>query len=190
MGFIIDLKEDHFILKNLTELVRVDQTTEIEKEVSVYTLSVRENHNFFVSDQDIFVHNFILISYFVGEGLVWAGAGEIFSVAAAAFIGWAAYKNGIDTRNFFPFQIQKPNKDNWEHHILKPRKHGFNGKDPKKIWNLTELAIIAAIRRNELENGRKFVTQYVTEYGTLEVVGKVVNNVVKVATAYIKGYKG
>ena len=52
-----DLQERHFILKNISEVVRIDNIVKIDKETDVYCLSVKNNHNFLVTEQNILVHN-------------------------------------------------------------------------------------------------------------------------------------
>lgn len=52
-----DLKQNHFILKNIKELVRINKITKFDQEVDVYNLTVDNHHNFFISYEDIFVHN-------------------------------------------------------------------------------------------------------------------------------------
>lgn len=52
-----DLKPNHFILKNIKELVRINKITKFDQEVDVYNLTVDNHHNFFISYEDIFVHN-------------------------------------------------------------------------------------------------------------------------------------
>jgi len=77
-----------------------------------------------------------------------------------------------------------PDNDWW--HYLKKERHGFKGKDPKKIWNFAEKMLMAAMYRDELREGVKYTINSMTEYGVLEIVGKVVDGVVQIGTMYIK----
>ena len=98
----------------------------------------------------------------------------------------AVKKIVVDTNNYNPFTINKPNIGKWNYHIMKPPKHNFNGIDPHTAWELTEKAIIAAIKNNELKNGYEYIINYATKFGNLVVKGKVINNVAEIGTAFIK----
>lgn len=54
-----DLHQDDFILKNIINLGKIEKIDVInyEKEFEFYNLSMNENHNYFVTEKDIFVHN-------------------------------------------------------------------------------------------------------------------------------------
>lgn len=54
----IDLEKGHFLLTNDAQSIQLDGTNEIEKEIDVYCLLIQNQHNFFVSEQDVLVHNF------------------------------------------------------------------------------------------------------------------------------------
>lgn len=58
-----DLQKDDTVFSAVNGAVEIDGVTELNTESSdemVYTLSVKENHNFFVSDSEILVHNFLV----------------------------------------------------------------------------------------------------------------------------------
>lgn len=181
-----DLPVNHFLLKDVSELIKIDAIKEIDKETEVYTLSIKNNHNFFVSQQNILVHNVPLIAYFVGEGFKLAGAQELFAYALGFAIAYIAKQNGADTSNYNPFNINRPNPNKWKNHVIKPPKHNFNGMDPDKAWELTEFALVLAIKNKELRNGCEYIVNYATEFGNLVVKGKVVDKAVEVGTAFLQ----
>lgn len=85
------LKKQHLILKNILELVRIDNLTEIEKEIDTYCLSVENNHNFFVSKQNIFVHNFAIP--FLSAIIAWFAAN--FEISIGVGIGGLILAKGL-----------------------------------------------------------------------------------------------
>ncbi|MDR3647026.1 MAG: Hint domain-containing protein [Candidatus Babeliales bacterium] len=181
-----DIEKNDFVLKEIKELVRIDDVVKIDQENDFYCLSIDSNHNFFVSQQNILVHNIPIFAYVVGEGFIWAGGGELLSYALGLVIACIAKQKGADTSNYNPFNINRPNPNKWKHHVVKPPKHNFNGMDPDTVWELTELAIVAAIKNKELKNGCEYVVNYATQYGNLVVKGKVVDKIVEVGTAFFK----
>ncbi len=54
------LEEGQVLLAASNNYVRINDITEIQKEAIVFTLSVKDYHNFCVSKQDIVVHNFAI----------------------------------------------------------------------------------------------------------------------------------
>ena len=62
------------LLKGTNEHVFIDDVIEIEQDIYVYDITVQHLHNFYVSDYDIVVHNFIPIFTI---GCVWAIGGGI-----------------------------------------------------------------------------------------------------------------
>lgn len=181
-----DIPLNHVVLKNASELIKINEIKEIEKEVEVYTLSIKNNHNFFISRECILVHNIAIVAWVIGEGLSWAGAGELLSFLTGIVITYIAKKNGVDTSAYNLFNINKPNPDNWLNHIMKPPKHNFNGMDPETGWKLTEMALVAAIKNKELRDGCEYIVNYATEFGNLVVKGKVVDNIIRVGTAFLQ----
>lgn len=57
-----DLKQDDLIVKNLWNLVKIEKVEEVNCDKDFYSLSLKENHNFFVSEKDLFIHNIEAIS--------------------------------------------------------------------------------------------------------------------------------
>ena len=58
-----NLKPNQFILCNVNKLVKIDNVIELTKETSVYSISIKDNHNFLVSRHDILVHNFLVMPF-------------------------------------------------------------------------------------------------------------------------------
>jgi len=85
------LKQHNFILKNILELIRIDNIIEIEKEIDIYCLTVENNHNFFVSEQDIFVHNFAIP--FLSAIIAWFAAN--FEISIGVGIGGLILAKGL-----------------------------------------------------------------------------------------------
>lgn len=80
-----DLQPNDFILKNIQSLARIEKIESFDCNENFYSLSINNNHNYFVSYKDLFVHNddsnwdpsFLLaattvsvIFYFFSSGLV------------------------------------------------------------------------------------------------------------------------
>lgn len=68
-----DLQVNDFILKNISDLVRIEKIDKINCEIDCYCLSILNNHNFFISEKDILVHNFLVLPVFYGLG-TWLAA--------------------------------------------------------------------------------------------------------------------
>ena len=76
-----NLQERHFLLKGLTEVVRITTVTPLQKEAEVYYLTLAENHNFFVSEQEILVHNFAIP--LIGAAIAWLVENFVFTVGVS-----------------------------------------------------------------------------------------------------------
>lgn len=51
------LQENYFILKNIKELIRIEKIKKINQKAEFYNLTIEHYHNFFISHEDILVHN-------------------------------------------------------------------------------------------------------------------------------------
>ena len=83
------LTADDVLLSGLSEQVRFDKIIYVDQPVRVYSISVADFHNFYVTTRDICVHNVVPL---VAIGLCFAfGAGEVvftgLSVSLAAALG-------------------------------------------------------------------------------------------------------
>ena len=52
-----DIQKNDFIIRDLDKLIRVEEIMELQQEADFYSLSIRDNHNFFVSENNVLVHN-------------------------------------------------------------------------------------------------------------------------------------
>ena len=83
-----DLQQNDFILRNICNLVRIEKVEPFECKSDLYCLSINENHNFFVSQKDIFVHNIEIISTTI------LGYEFVFEIALPAIIAAGVYLFG------------------------------------------------------------------------------------------------
>lgn len=61
-----ELKPKDFILRNIKDLTQIDEIVELNGESEFYSLSIDKYHNFFISNQDFFVHNEIVLGTLCG----------------------------------------------------------------------------------------------------------------------------
>ena len=149
----------------------------------MYFLSTQDHHNFFVSESDILTHNVAFVL-----GAIW-GFEIVVDIAAPVFMVAGSWVCGklFDNSSSSKFEIKRPNDNDWNHFLNnKLHDHGFNEKDPNKIWPTAEKALLAAMADDKIRDGSKYVVNAMTEYGFLEIAGKVVNGIVHIGTMYIK----
>lgn len=82
-----NLQNNDFILSGIKELVRIESLFKSNLDTDFYCLSIENNHNFFVSEKDIFVHNVAPAVFILGA----IGGFEITLDIAGLFGGIAAY---------------------------------------------------------------------------------------------------
>ncbi len=177
-------------LKSTEQLVDVQlrsisiETIEISNQATdLYVLSTQEHHNFFVGEADFLAHNIAFVL-----GAVW-GFEIVVDIAVPVFMaaGSWVYGNFFGSSNSSKLGIKRPNDNDWNHFLNnKLHDHGFNEKDPNKIWPTAEKALLAAIADDKIKEGSKYAVNAMTEYGLLEITGKVVNGIVRIGTMYIK----
>ena len=92
-----NLKPNQFILSNIKEITRIDKVVEIKKEAQVYCISIKDNHNFFVTEQDILVHNFLIMPALYALGTYIVTTYEI--KLTVSFLGMVAYGIGSRMQN-------------------------------------------------------------------------------------------
>lgn len=92
-----NLKPNQFILSNAKELIKIDNILEIKKEDYVYCISIKNNPNFFVSEKDILVHNFVIMPAIYAFGTYLAATYEI--EITVSFLGMLAYGIGSKMQN-------------------------------------------------------------------------------------------
>lgn len=61
-----ELKPKDFILRNIKDLTQIDEIIELNSTSEFYSLSIDKYHNFFISNQDFFVHNEVVIGTLFG----------------------------------------------------------------------------------------------------------------------------
>jgi len=116
-----ELKSGDFILSDLTQCVRIDNVVEIAQECDFYCLSIDKYQNFFISEKNIFVHNFFAIfgfTWVIGEGIKFT-IGAIGAILAG--IGIVNRLKDKD-KNFFNDNHQHNNHNN----------NNSNNDDPNK----------------------------------------------------------
>lgn len=91
-----DLQQDDFILRGIKDLVRIESINKLDCDTDFYCLSIADNHNYFVSEQDVFVHNAIPIVI----GTFW-GFEFVINVGIPALFGAVAYMINEATGNKF-----------------------------------------------------------------------------------------
>jgi len=52
-----EIQKNDFVLKDIKDLVRIDDIIELNQENDFYCLSIDKSHNYFVSESNVFVHN-------------------------------------------------------------------------------------------------------------------------------------
>jgi hypothetical protein len=161
----------------------VQHVERIERRALVYTVSTDQCHNFFVSDRDFLVHNFV-----IELGAI-AGCKVLFSITSALIACVVVWIGGkmLGKGRGHAFIFKKPPPDKWRHIFENNlHDHRFPEKDPEKTWDFASKILMAAISRDELQDGIQYKVSGITEYGVLEIVGKVVDGIVRIGTMYIK----
>ncbi|MBX9702536.1 MAG: hypothetical protein K2X39_00135 [Silvanigrellaceae bacterium] len=139
-----DLKEKDTILKNMSKVGHVSRIKEIEKDQDLYAISVCKNHNFFVTESNILVHNFFgveliaaVVTWVVANCEIYLGIDVVAVVVGAIVakiltnkearerargIGWDEVK---DFPHAKPGEVvfKHPKKDIW----ISPDKTGHGG---------------------------------------------------------------
>lgn len=203
-----DLKLGDYILKNLKDLIKIDHVTEFKSKCDFYCLSIENNHNYFISNQDIFVHNFAIVipifTWVIGEGIVWAGLGTWAAAVTAVIINEVAKNNGIDCSGLtkigdvrVSFSNDDPNKI---HHIINNPDHGFldscnaggPDEDPKE-WLRRIKKTVEEANKNPDKFSSKDPTNISTQwksshpnYGKLVVKVFKVKGMMKLSTAFLR----
>jgi len=128
-----DMETGDYTVSGVKDLIKIDNAALMRSDEIFYSLAIANNHNYFISKQDILVHNFFftipLFTWIIGEGLVWLGLGSIVSAFTAVVINEVAKNNGIDCGGLtklgdivVSFDGSDRNKI---HHIINDPKHGF-----------------------------------------------------------------
>ena len=159
--------------------------------VEVYSLTIAQYHNFFVTEQDFLVHNvgFVIpILTITFEGLVeWAGWTTLVSAAGAWLFGKALERNGVDTSSV-RLEIKGPDDNDRNHYFGEKNreKHNFNDQDPDKILEIAKQLLLEEAKKGKLPAYGKFlVSTAIQTGGELVVEGWIANDVARYGTMYI-----
>jgi hypothetical protein len=92
-----DIQKNDFVLKEIKDLVRIDDIIQLDQENDFYCLSIEKSHNYFVSENNVFVHNVVPVVaglYALGAAITATFEFE-FSVAlfGIATYSYGSYKN-------------------------------------------------------------------------------------------------
>ena len=93
-----DIQKNDFVLKEIKDLVRIDDTIELDQENDFYCLSIDKSHNYFVSENHIFVHNVAPVVAGLYAAAAWIAATFEFEFSVALF-GAIAYSAGTYKNN-------------------------------------------------------------------------------------------
>ena len=162
------------------------------EQVDVYSLTVAQYHNFFVSEQDVLVHNVGFVIPILT--ITFKGAIEWVSFAAAAsaigtwLFGEALERNGVDTSNV-RLEIKGPSDNDREHFFGRKncKKHNFEDQDPDKILEIAKQLILEEAKKGNIPGNGKFsVSTAMQTGGDLIIRGWAANEVVSYSTMFIK----
>lgn len=193
--FAKDLTRKFLLHNSNSELVPLDNNftklAPVLEPADVYTLTVAQYHNFFVSEQDILVHNFgfmISIATITFEGLVeWAGWATIASAVGAWVLGETLERSGVDTSNV-RLEIKDPRKDQLNHFFGKKniKKHNFDNQDPDKILKIAKQLLLEEAKKGNIPtNGEFTVSTAMQTGGELFVRCWAANKIISYSTMYI-----
>lgn len=161
------------------------------EQVDVYSLTVAQCHNFFVSGQDVLVHNVGFVIPILT--ITFKGAVEWISFAAAAsavgtwLFGEALERNGVDTSNVI-LEIKDPDDNDRNHYFGEKNreKHNFNDQDPDKILEMAKQLILDEAKKGKLPTYGKFLVSTAMQTGgELVVEGWIAKEVARYGTMYI-----
>jgi hypothetical protein len=97
-----NLQEHHFLLKGLGKIVSIDAIASVSEEKDVYCLSLQDNHNFFISQHEILVHNFAIP--LLGAAIAWFAENFIVTFGITIFGLGAAIYTSDKSKGEFPQQ--------------------------------------------------------------------------------------
>lgn len=189
------LKPKDSILRNIKELIQVDEVIELEGS-DFYSLSIDKHHNFFVTHQDILVHNFAwtvpVFEIVIGGGFRWllgwnAIGSALFGIGSAYIIS----KNGGDISHF---ENLHPDKKEHIFYGEQGEKHGFSGgpndEDPDKWWEKVIKRVKEAYTNGELPNKGRFELKQPQDvnpfFGDLVIKGVVNSGIIQIGTAFLQ----
>ena len=142
---IQNIKKNDFILRNIQNLLRIEDIVELKQSAYFYCLSVEGNHNYFVSEENVFVHNEMasILSFSVafGSGTGPTGVAVGFCVGGLICLGmstikWLVSRTKDDDRK----KCNEFNNIKYEKELvewLKKNRNNFN-PDPDKDPNLSD----------------------------------------------------
>jgi hypothetical protein len=199
-----DLKSSDFISVDLTNCVRVSKIEELNQEADFYCLFIEKYQNFFVTEQNIFVHNFAaLIPIFevlIAAGIRCFGNYGVLRSTIASLSTMELYRRlNLHGWNLWDKEVKLPDPNKIKHIFGKEngqgKKHGFiggpNDEDPQKWWQKIARRVKEAYLNGEIkENGKDFEIyekQNVNpNFGDLTIRGIIINGVIHVGDAFLK----
>ena len=160
----------------------------IRELIELYEISVEEDQNFFVTENNILAHNMVIVALpLLVEALI------IMDIAITAGMAIGVYflgnwLNSDSSSSVNHLKIKPPNNNDWIH-ILHNKNHGFNNNndDPDLLWSLAKSILVKAIADNRITDGNLYKVSEETGEGILEITGKVINGMVHIGTMYFKG---
>lgn len=146
-----DLTPCDFILKNVFSLIRIEKIESFDCDNDFYCLSIDQNHNFFVSEEGIFVHNIEPLTCTIVLGSI-AEFEVLLEVGIPAVVGAAAYISHhlFGKKNDSNFSKINTNPDGNQNSNFNP-----DPNDPK--WKRILNQINQKIKKGQAPNGLKRV---------------------------------
>ncbi len=185
-----DLHKNDFVIRNVTDLVRLNDITVIKEEADFYCLSIQDNHNYLISEQDIFVHNNAAVLYF-GE-VAWASFLRFLGFSTTAAVGIS-----MSTLNL-TYKVDGSRGINWspanKDHAMRSEHTCFNepGQDPDDWWERILKIVQDAYEEGELQrrfNGRSWDIERDQNinpgFGKLIIRGSFSAGFIRIATAFL-----
>lgn len=142
-------------------------------------MTIKKFHNFFVTEQDILVHNIAFIL-----GAIW-GFEITLDIAAPIFIAGGSWLyNKITGKKY----CLKPSCNNkWRHFFGKNNgpKHNFNGKDVNKIFCYADSYVLKMAAEGKLQEG---INELETVYnGSIFIIrAYVIGEMIDIGTMFFK----
>jgi len=182
-----NIRENDFVLTKAKAWKHITHVAYREQKNRLYLLSTQRYHNFLVQDEDILVHNIVILAIpILGFNVTLSVAAPLVG-SACMWLYSKVTGNHPPLLHFNKFTIKPPSQNDWNHFLNnKLHDHKFNDKDPKKIWDFAYAILLAGINNDQIKEGLVYKVNGATQYGILEVTGKAINGIVHIGTMYLK----